>query len=77
MTQQQLSNAYLNEHDTFVQAGHQCRAGHWWHGQSEDKSEQAIGDLVDRLLRHIRDCSGSPEALRTLIGARLKASGHG
>lgn len=77
MTQPETSNAYLSEHDTFVQAGHQCRAGRWWHAQSADKSQAAIQDLVDRMMQHLRDCKGSPVDLREVLAERLKATGHG
>ena len=77
MIRMETSNAYLSEHATFVQAGHQCRAGRWWHAQSDDKSQEAIGRLVDRIFQHLRDCPGSPDQLREALTERLKASGHG
>lgn len=74
---QQGTRSYLSEHDTFMQAGHQCRAGHWWHAQSKDKSPQEVDNIVARLLAHLASCPGTPMPARQYLAERIARVNRG
>lgn len=77
MTDPQARSAYIKEYDTYVQAGHECRPGHWQHFQSADKSGEAIGEVVDRLFAHLEVCDAIPQEIRDQLVALRNKRNHG